>query len=473
MRSNWIPAATAFCLFAVDAHAQSALRSETDVRLERAIALADPAAAMANETDGDDFDSLAFSGARPAILLTGYWPPTNEMLRRFSPDPAKNPLGWIGADWEGRGYDVYSIFPEFEEAGCGDCGKGVGDLTVDYQDTVADFAAITAAIRPIGIVTFSRGLSTWWEIEMNQYNRAFWIDDYCAPFRPTPSPPDASVPAGFLRRSTLPVTAIRDAVNAAALGVYAIICESGDGGGFLSEFVAYQGVSYQAAHAHPDDPARCVAAGHVHVGGRIPAATAALATDITLRKVIEHIDSFFPDSTLVAYGAGSVNAACGPNETVLLVNGDDGGAERTVRLGVGAPLSLSIREATSRAGDGRASKLTVYGWICEPGRTDGVVLPFGHGRMCFGLGASATRLPDRIWSSLGKSSTLGAHDAPNIAFPRIPDGGSLVLFSRPLGIAKPVDLTFQGLIEDECGVGTSLYSVTNAVMARIEDAAID
>ena len=43
---------------------------------------------------------------RPTILLTGYWPPTNEMLRRFSTNPLQNPAGWIGEDWEQRGFDV-------------------------------------------------------------------------------------------------------------------------------------------------------------------------------------------------------------------------------------------------------------------------------------------------------------------------------------------------------------------------------
>src|SRR6188474_964335 len=41
------------------------------------------------------------AGSRPAILLTGYWPPTNEMIRHFSTDPVQNPGGWMGSNWEG------------------------------------------------------------------------------------------------------------------------------------------------------------------------------------------------------------------------------------------------------------------------------------------------------------------------------------------------------------------------------------
>src|SRR5262245_41383211 len=47
------------------------------------------------------------------IMITGYWPPTNEMIREFSNNPTQNPGGWIGGNWEGRGYNVYAYFPEF------------------------------------------------------------------------------------------------------------------------------------------------------------------------------------------------------------------------------------------------------------------------------------------------------------------------------------------------------------------------
>jgi len=455
------------------ASAQSGIRTSVDPRLERELAIVESGATPYEvEDDGLTTDTLALTGSeRPCILLTGYWPPTNEMLRRFSTDPVKNPLGWIGSDWEGRGYDVVSFFPEFSPPNCNFCGKGTGDLTVDYQDTTADFARITDQIKPVGIITFSRGFNDLsWEIEMNQFNRPSWISDYCVPFGATPSPPDNSVPANFLRPSKLPVNEILAAVQAAGLGVAPRICFSGDGGGFLSEFIAYQGVWYQSRHADPADANHCVTAGHVHVGQRVSWATGEAAAKVTLRAVIEQVDSLYPPATIGAYGRGAVNASCDPIETVLFVNGEAGGLSRTVDLAVGGPLALSIREATSRIGDGRASKLCVYGWIAEPQPVDGVDVAGGYGRMCFGFGPFQTRLPDRVWSSLRREPLLGAHTAPNIGPPRIPDGGSIVLFSRPLGIAKPVDLTFQGLIEDDCGIGPAPFSVTNAVMARIRDA---
>ncbi len=169
---------------------------------------------------GNGSGAPRLNGERPTILLTGYWPPSNEALREFSDDSVQNPGGWIGQDWEGRGYDVYSFFPEFTPRNCRNCGRGSGDLEVDYQDTSADFWTIVETIRPIAVITFSRGFDNLsWELEMNQYNRTLWIDDFAAPLQPTPSPPDADWPSDELRLSTLPVQEIVDAVDAAALGL--------------------------------------------------------------------------------------------------------------------------------------------------------------------------------------------------------------------------------------------------------------
>jgi len=228
---------------------------------------------------------------RPAIMLTGYWPPSNEAVRPFSNSPVQNPGGWIGSDWEGRGYDVYSYFPEFSPPTCTSCGAGTGDLMVDYQDTSTDFWALANAIQPIAIITFSRtGASLSWELESNQYNRTTWGNDYIAPVQPTRSPPDASVPAGTLRLSKLPMQDVVNAVTAAGLGLNSFICFAGSGGGFVSEFVAYHGVWYQSLHDSPTDPAWCIAAGHVHVGSGISWPVARTAAEVTLRTVIQHVD---------------------------------------------------------------------------------------------------------------------------------------------------------------------------------------
>ena len=225
------------------------------------------------------------------ILVTGYWPPTNEMVRPWSTNPTLNPDGWIGQNWENRGYDIYAYFPTFSNPTCTSCGQGMGDFEVDYQDTSADFWPLVNALQPVAIVTCSRtGGNFVWQVEMNTHNYSSWTNDYTAPLQPTPSPPDASAPGNFVRLSTLPMQNIVDAVNAAPLGITASI-DPTNSGNFLSGFMAYHGTWYQSLHADVNDPARCIAAGHIHVGDMISWANAHEATKVSLREVLEHLDS--------------------------------------------------------------------------------------------------------------------------------------------------------------------------------------
>ncbi len=241
------------------------------------------------------------------ILITGYWPPTNEMIRRFSTSGTQNPQGWIGGNWESRGYNIHSYFPEFP-GGVGVNPQGTGDLMVDYQDTSTDFWQIANTIKPVAIITFSRGSSgSNWELEARTKNRTTWINDYIAPFQPTPSPPDNTVPAETIRFSTLPMQNIVNAVNQASLGISAFVdTNSPDlAGGFLSEFMGYHGSWYQSIHNSPSDPSWCVAAGHLHVGISTPQAAATTAVEITLRQLIAHVDTIVPaPSTAGVLGFG-------------------------------------------------------------------------------------------------------------------------------------------------------------------------
>lgn len=276
-------------------------------------------------------------GTRPVILMTGFWPPSNEAVRRFSTNPAQNPAGWIGQNWEGRGYDVYSYFPEFTPPTCTSCGPGTGDLQVDYQDTSNDFWQIANALQPIAIITSSRtNASLSWELEMNSYNRATWTADYIVPTQPTPAPPDASQPVDFLRTSTLPVQDAVDNVLLSNLGLNAFICFSQSAGGFVSGFIAYLGMWYQDMHSSPSDPARCVAAGHVHIGPGVPWPTAQRAAEVTLRTVIHHVDAtldptcqmvdLYCQTSTNSVGAGAMLTTTGStsisaNNLRFLVNG--------------------------------------------------------------------------------------------------------------------------------------------------------
>jgi hypothetical protein len=234
---------------------------------------------------------FAVASPLPAIMLTGYWPPSNEALRQFSADPVQNPLGWKGANWEGRGYDVFAYFPEFTPPTCSSCGTGTGDLEVDYQDTTADFWPLADGLQPMALITFSRGfIDKSWELENNLFNKTVWLNDFVAPLQPNPAPPDASWPADAVRHSSLPKQRIVNAVASAGLGLNAYICFSSNAGGFLSEFIGYLGVWYKDIHTSRADPAWCVSAGHIHVGGLVDWPAATTAVEITLRQLILEVD---------------------------------------------------------------------------------------------------------------------------------------------------------------------------------------
>jgi hypothetical protein len=237
------------------------------------------------------------------IMITGYWPPTNEMLRPWSQNTSQNPGGWQGGNWEGRGYDIFSYFPEFP-GGTVNNPRGTGDFQVDYQAASADFWRVVTELRPIAIITFSRGSpGSNWELESRHRKLPLnqWGNDYLAPFQPTSDLPIANEPDNRIRTSSLPMTQIRDAVNAANLGMNSFIDTSAEfGGTFVSEFTGYHSAWYAALNSGVDNPNRCVAGGHVHVGINTPTAAAGLATQITLRELIRHVDTIIPTPATLA-----------------------------------------------------------------------------------------------------------------------------------------------------------------------------
>ena len=225
------------------------------------------------------------------ILLTGYWPPSNEGIRSFSQNHLLNPNGWIGGNWENRGYDIVSYFPIFTDPDCESCGQGYGDLEVDYQDTSEDWWNIIDSINPIAIITFSRGYIDYsWELEWQYFNYFYWTADFTEPFYPTPAPPDSSLPINTRRYSSLPMDSIVSQIATSGLGLTPYIDYTQGAGAYLSEFMGYHGVWHKAKMDSANIP--CIVAGHVHVGGLIDWDTAQQAVAITLREVIKVVDEY-------------------------------------------------------------------------------------------------------------------------------------------------------------------------------------
>jgi len=227
---------------------------------------------------------------RPVLMVTGYWPPTNEMIRHFSQNPEFNPNGWEGENWRNLGFDIVSFFPEFNPPDCSNCGQGYGDLEVDYQDTSQDFWRIIDEVKPTGIITFSRGFNNnSWELESNVYNWVNWYADYTSPLYPTPSPPDDSFSDNGNRGTALPVTLIEEALDNSDIDVNCYIDQNGDSGRFLSEFMGYHGMWYHQSSLDSENP--CLLGGHIHVGGQLSVRMATEAAELTIETVLEYLDN--------------------------------------------------------------------------------------------------------------------------------------------------------------------------------------
>lgn len=255
----------------------------------------------------------ALAGNTNNILVTGYWPPTNEAVRQFSRNPAQNPSGWVGRNWEGRGYDVFGFHPEFPNGTGGLNARGVGDFEVDYHDTSLDWDRIIAEVRPVAIITLSRGnTSIGWEmeprykrfsinnVERNASGAAIYISDYLAPARPTVGlrMVDEQV-AGTIVDASLPMQAIVDAVRASPLVLDPFIPDGHAstfdfGGAFLSGYIGYHGAWHAMENSSPDAPFRCFAGGHIHVGTSVSSVTAEGAAEISVRELIDYLDTVVP-----------------------------------------------------------------------------------------------------------------------------------------------------------------------------------
>jgi pyrrolidone-carboxylate peptidase len=220
------------------------------------------------------------------VILTGYWPPSNQMIAEFSPDEQLNPAGWQGRNWRGLGYDVYAFFPTFP-GGTQANPKGLGDFEVDYQDTLADFQRIVQKYKPAVIICYGMGQGPW-EIEQNAVVRTQWHDDYLPPAQPDANGLQKLLTGG-VAHSTLPTDVIAVAVNNANIGVSAWVDKQGDPGDFLCDYIACLAMAYQAQHNDSLRPGYCAAAGFIHLGPNVSLEQARQAQRITLGTTLRQI----------------------------------------------------------------------------------------------------------------------------------------------------------------------------------------
>jgi hypothetical protein len=253
---------------------------------------------------GDESSTGPIACAKNVVLM-GYWPPTNEMLRPWSINRTQNPGGWVGEDWGGYGYDVYSFFPEFPPDGdptnddIGDDGA-VGspdyDLRVDYQATSADFWRLVDTYQPVLLVTTSRGGDIGWELEgiegghgaMDNPDPAMdWASDKHGmvqhPTEATIEPASWDAISTYRQGNTLPSQLPLDAIVDATdpLGLTDVVIDQETGGNFLSGFLGLHGIYYNL------QTPRNLAAGHIHVGYGLPVPDASALIEATLHAVLQ------------------------------------------------------------------------------------------------------------------------------------------------------------------------------------------
>ncbi|MEM7079492.1 MAG: hypothetical protein AAF513_12775 [Pseudomonadota bacterium] len=235
--------------------------------------------------------------SRPNVVVIGYWPPTNEMLRPW--DARQD--DWQGGNWENSGYDIYSFFPEFPPDGDptndehGSPGRtGTGPFPVDYQATSRDFWRLVPPLEPRLLITTSRGGGIAWELEavegghgtatkadpaQDWYNDGFGSETL--PQQQTIDPRSwqaiQTYRAGRRLTSTLPLSNI--AAKTKSLAVTKI--DHGTSGDYLSGFLGLHGIYYQRTHDHT------LAAGHIHVGTRVTSDLARRLIQASLRSIIE------------------------------------------------------------------------------------------------------------------------------------------------------------------------------------------
>jgi hypothetical protein len=243
------------------------------------------------------------------VVLTGYWPATNEMLRAWSTNPAQNPGPWIGQNWNSHGFDVYAFFPEFPPDGNpmndpfgsdGWIGSPTSDLRVDYQDTSADFWRIMDTHQPHILITTSRGGSIGWEVEAVEGGHggssadpsSDWSSDRhgseTLPTQTSIDPRSWTAISTYRGNNTLPSQLPMNNIVSAttALNLENVQIDStGTSGNYLSGFMALHGLYYNDVSPHN------VAAGHIHVGVGVPTANAQSLMQATLDAVLTQYDA--------------------------------------------------------------------------------------------------------------------------------------------------------------------------------------
>ncbi len=159
------------------------------------------------------------------------------------------------------------------------------------------------------------------------------------------------------------------------------------------------------------------------------------------------------DISASPFVGGNLSPGAMANGPVLLINGEDGGADRRVEATIGQSNSMSMLHPPTNL---VPSHFAVYGFFGIPGPHDSVSLPFGIGDMIV-LPCPLYPWGHPLLFTFTNSTAVDvcgqlivSHPTPWNSGPQIP-----VFF--------PLTLTFQGVVEETTGN----FSVTNAIVLVI------
>ncbi|NNE03530.1 MAG: hypothetical protein HKN52_10225 [Eudoraea sp.] len=252
------------------------------------------------------------------ILLIGYWPPTNIMLKQFSRRRIQNEGNYVGENWEGLGYNIFAFFPDFNDDDVFEYDRsipefpvGTGSFKIDYQDTFRDFVWATEYYKPCAIISFSR-MGDWEEIVLEP---GHMVCEEWAPDKTHPTQPSKSIPywlnhytglgeAGTYLQGSLPRNKIVEAAVSTpeldGLRIWAAgtLDTTGD---FLSNYIGALGARYKKDHGYSEPGYQCRVSGHVHVGGGTPVEKVKVFSEVALRETIGYIDNYLNSTWIYTF----------------------------------------------------------------------------------------------------------------------------------------------------------------------------
>ena len=156
---------------------------------------------------------------------------------------------------------------------------------------------------------------------------------------------------------------------------------------------------------------------------------------------------------------GTVNIENGAVLNSLFISGTAGGADRTVEVGDGDFVEVTVLQPPS-GGNGR---FVLHGNIGRPGYHS--LVPFEVGVSCFPLLRPNGAAPVIVANNIGKRNLVGTSEF--FGNPQEdPDPATTAVSFPPLPFGS--ELTFQAVIIDPSSASPKAASMTNAVMVRVE-----